>query len=351
MAFTLEDWYFTVQDNNPSTERYSTLAKDYVSTSAQVYTDWLAADSENLPTSYPTEAELFNYLSVQYPAGLPAVEESLALTTQESYAQAGVNLIINSDFSINQRNFAGGSLTADTYGFDRWKAREQSTTSVSRAADGTVTLNDDGKLVQVIEAAEFGPSFTNQEFTVAMLDPSEDFEISFSNHPDDDGKTTATISAGNGLQTVTFTASGLDSGGDMMVSVTQSSGGNASFKEILLAKGSETPVRSQRTKSEELRRCQRYYVASLNVSGNGHANTAATLRARGTGYFPVEMRIAPTVSLNSEPSGNDALGLDDTATDTLQGEDTTTRSTTFSFKSAGTGSMSWTADVELDAEF
>lgn len=35
---------------------------------------------------------------------------------------AGANLLANGDMIINQRGFAGGTLAAEAYGFDRWKA-------------------------------------------------------------------------------------------------------------------------------------------------------------------------------------------------------------------------------------
>ena len=44
------------------------------------------------------------------------------VSKEYSIGAAHPNLLLNGDFQINQRGFAGGALSAGTYGFDRWKA-------------------------------------------------------------------------------------------------------------------------------------------------------------------------------------------------------------------------------------
>lgn len=76
------------------------------------------------------------------------------------------NLLINGGFVLNQRAFAGGSLAAGSYGFDRWKAGAAGA-SLSRSGD-TLTLAS-GSIVQVVEPAIFGlGDIANQTLTISL---------------------------------------------------------------------------------------------------------------------------------------------------------------------------------------
>lgn len=54
------------------------------------------------------------------------------------------NLLINGDFAINQRSFAGGALAAGVYGYDRWKA---GTGGCNVTLSGSVLTHTSGPLV------------------------------------------------------------------------------------------------------------------------------------------------------------------------------------------------------------
>lgn len=60
----------------------------------------------------------------------------------------GGDYVINGDFAINQRNFAGGVLAGGSFGFVRWKAVGAADLALS---GGILTLTS-GKIAQVIEA-------------------------------------------------------------------------------------------------------------------------------------------------------------------------------------------------------
>lgn len=62
----------------------------------------------------------------------------------------GGDCLINGDFSVNQRDFAGGTLSDGSFAFDRWKAAGAANLSLS---GGILTLVS-GKILQVIEAPE-----------------------------------------------------------------------------------------------------------------------------------------------------------------------------------------------------
>jgi len=76
------------------------------------------------------------------------------------------NLLINPSMLVNQRGFVGGSLSANTYGYDRWKAGAAGA-SVS-AAYGLITLTS-GEISQAIEPEAFGiPSFAGTTVTLSL---------------------------------------------------------------------------------------------------------------------------------------------------------------------------------------
>lgn len=60
-----------------------------------------------------------------------------------------VNLVVNGDFAVNQRGFAGGALAAGAYGHDRWKAGAG---GCSFTVAGGIVSHASGPLVQVIES-------------------------------------------------------------------------------------------------------------------------------------------------------------------------------------------------------
>ncbi len=87
-----------------------------------------------------------------------------ALSGQTGFPQtpSPQNLLVNGDFHINQRGFAGGVLSAGSYGHDRWKAGSTDA-DYSVDSSGNVTLTS-GNLVQIIES----PDLAGQVVTVSI---------------------------------------------------------------------------------------------------------------------------------------------------------------------------------------
>jgi Protein of unknown function (DUF2793) len=81
-----------------------------------------------------------------------AVDQATGMVSLPATA-LGENLLVNGDFSINQRGFAGGALALNAYGFDRWKA---STTGTSLSLSGDILTLASGSISQTIEP-QLGP--------------------------------------------------------------------------------------------------------------------------------------------------------------------------------------------------
>lgn len=156
------------------------------------------------------------------------------------------NLLINGDFSINQRAFVGGALAAGVYGFDRWKAGSGGC-NVSLSA-GTLT-HTSGPLVQVIEA----PSLAGKAVTVSVEDPSGSITVGI------DG-VTGTITAGAGRRGASLT---VPSGSTGNVTLTLTATG-VTYKRVQLEIGSIATAWDQRHAAMELMICHRYFEAGTN---------------------------------------------------------------------------------------
>lgn len=192
------------------------------------------------------------------------------------------NLFHNPDFAINQRSFAGGTLSAGTYGFDRWKAGA-SAAVISRASTGIVTLL--GPIVQVIKA----PGLAGQAVTISVDTPSAAIDVVVS----DGGANTATgtIAAGSGRKSVTVTVPSAATGN---VTCQLSTSASTTFKSAQFETGSTATQFDLRPLELEALLCQRYYQ-----TGSGEAwwygDTAA---AKGVMVaLSPRMQAAPTLSV------------------------------------------------------
>lgn len=136
------------------------------------------------------------------------------------------NLLINGDFQINQRAFAGGALAGGAYGYDRWKASGASSLSLS----GEVLTLASGEIAQVVERAFWGhPSLASTTMTLSVEAPSHDLSVAI-------GAAAGTIPAGSGRQSVTLTTGPGDTG-DIAVRLARSGGGAVSFGQVKLELG------------------------------------------------------------------------------------------------------------------
>ena len=86
----------------------------------------------------------------------------------------GSGLLINGDFQVNQRSFAGGSLASGVYGFDRWRATGASVMTLS----GYILTLSSGMITQFIEPAAFGlASLASTTITISVDTPSADLTV------------------------------------------------------------------------------------------------------------------------------------------------------------------------------
>lgn len=136
------------------------------------------------------------------------------------------NLLINGDFQINQRAFAGGSLASGAYGYDRWKASGASSLSLS----GMILTLASGEIAQVVERAFWGhASLASTTMTLSVEAPTNDLSVTI-------GSATGTIPAGSGRRSVTLTTAPGDIG-DTTVKLARSGGGSVSFGQVKLELG------------------------------------------------------------------------------------------------------------------
>ncbi len=211
------------------------------------------------------------------------------------------NLLINGDFSINQRVFSGGVLAAGQYGFDRWKAGSAGA-SLSRL-NGIVTLAS-GEIEQVIEIAHWGGGdFSNKDFTVSVDSPSADLIVTL-------GSVSATIPAGSGRQSAKLTTLAGDNG-NLSFKIRSASGTSVDFAQAKLERGPTGTAWQSRPGVQELILCQRYFQKSYNmdqapgtagVSGSltMYIANAGTNSMRIATRFPVWMRTPPALSIWSD---------------------------------------------------
>lgn len=190
------------------------------------------------------------------------------------------NRLINGDFAINQRAFAGGALAAGVYGFDRWKA---GTGGCNVSLSGGVLTHTSGPLVQVMEA----PGLASTTVTVSVEDPSGSISV------DVDGAT-GTITAGAGRRGVSIA---VPSGSTGNVTLTLTATG-VTYKRVQLEVGATATAFDVRHPAIVLQLCQRYYQVISTTSGSAFILAAvySTTRAIGFLYLPVSMRATPAGS-------------------------------------------------------
>ncbi|MCB8820044.1 DUF2793 domain-containing protein [Microvirga rosea] len=210
-------------------------------------------------------------------------------------ASAGVNLLMNADFLVNQRGFAGGTLGAGSYGYDRWRGGTGGAT-VTRASDGTVSLT--GVIEQTVDVAlaesVLGvPHFGARTLTVSAEDVSQPLTVAI-------GTQEAILPAGTGRSAATVTLNASETG---HVRFSLAGTGGVTFKRLKLEVGTHaTPWRREPAETEELR-CRRYYQRLSPVGGApgilpfpGQRRTANIIDIPVS--LPVPMRAAPTLAIS-----------------------------------------------------
>ncbi|MCY1439789.1 hypothetical protein D9M71_560400 [compost metagenome] len=197
--------------------------------------------------------------------------------------------MINGDFALNQRGFAGGALAAGSYGHDRWGAYNG---GASYSVSGkTVTLAS-GSLCQVIES----PGLAGETITVSVEDPSSTLTVTLGNGSGADS-VSGSITAGSGRRGITLTVpAGVT--GDLKVRL---AGTTVAFKQVKLELGSVATPWLPPDRAIEQLRASRYFVRLTGNAGErGEVGlvTGAVVPVNfgvlvGTG---VRLRATPTLS-------------------------------------------------------
>ena len=194
------------------------------------------------------------------------------------------NLLINGDYNINQRAFAGGALAAGVYGYDRWKAGAAGA-DCSVDGSGVMTLNS-GELTQIIETAGVnGQAISLSVDNLAGGDLDIDVE-----------GVGGTISAGSGRKNARIVIPS-GSTGNLTVILSPASG-VVTFSRVKLELGSYASAWYPVDRAVELQRALRYFYR-LDIAGfaemfTGRAHAAMDMRALIN--LPALMRTAPGVS-------------------------------------------------------
>jgi hypothetical protein len=257
----------------------------------------------------------------------------------KSGTASGVNLLLNSNFAINQRAYvSAANLASGSYGFDRWKSNYTNTTLTFTASTQgqSLTINASGGLQQVIEQG---------------LVPAGTYTLSWT------GTATARVYNSGGTppsyaaSPVTFTA---DGAANVVVEFT-ASGSTKTLSKVQFNLGTNTTwALATPTLQSELAACQRYYYqsdtqtwATLQYQANVNVSRSGTL------YFPQTMRTTPTLTLFDSPGNSGKIsvsagsgGYSDNITPNMFG----TGTDTYAYYASGSYVLGYTSKFTANAE-
>lgn len=195
------------------------------------------------------------------------------------------NLLVNGDWQINQRGFAGGALVAGAFGYDRWKAHTGGASLSRSGFDLTLTS---GAIRQTVEPALWGvTSFASTPLCLSVED------LSGGNLDVTVGSASGTITAGNGRRFVVLTPAAGDTG-NLTVQLAPAAGA-VTFRSIKLESGAVPSAWLARSQTQERQLCERYYWRP-GVSWLIDVYQASSAYSQQVLTFPTAMRAMPTAS-------------------------------------------------------
>lgn len=194
-----------------------------------------------------------------------------------------VNLLLNSNFAINQRTYVSvANLASGAYGFDRWKSNFTNTTLTFTASTQgqSLTINSGGGLQQVIEQG---------------LVPAETYTLSWTGTATGRVYNSGATPPSYAASPVTFTA---DGSANVVVEFTASGGTKTLSKVEFNAGTGVTWALATPTLQTELAACQRYYYR-VTPGGDGYSFggigfASSTTAAQFNFLTKVTMRATPT---------------------------------------------------------
>ena len=209
------------------------------------------------------------------------------------------NLLINSNFMVNQEGYVSGATVADgMYGFDGWKSRSPAGTVVTftAAPQGQQVTIVSGSWAQMVERA----NIVAGTHTLSWKGTSQGLLANFGDGSDSFNSP------------VTVTLSGL---ADVLIQF-----GTGTLSDVKLERGTVATPYAPPTHADNLRACMRYYYRLTGFIGLFTAYSTTRFFCGMT--FPVPMRAIPTSVASS------ATGI------TLTGSGTSATSTAIRFASA-----------------
>jgi hypothetical protein len=212
------------------------------------------------------------------------------------------NLVINGNFTINQRGYvSAANLASGSYGFDRWKSNFTNTTLTftSAPAGQSVTINSGGGLQQIVEQADV---------------PAGTYTLSFSGTATGRIYNSGATPPSYAASPISFTA---DGSANVVVEFTAVSTTKTLSKvKLELGTTATTYVYAGGTIQGELAACQRYYeksYAQATAPGTSSSTSNSELfmalvalsgsNLRQMSRFKVTKRVSPTVTLYSSNNG------------------------------------------------
>jgi hypothetical protein len=281
---------------------YADLSNPPALPPAQVPADWTAAAGVSRVLNKPplgtaagkdTGTAAGQIVVLDAGAKLPPVDGSQLINLPApGGAAVNPNLLINGDFQVNQRAFAGGALAAAAFGFDRWKA---DAAGANATLSGYVLTLASGTLVQAIEPAMWGTAaLAATVLTVSAESPTADLAVAA-------GSATGTITAGTGRRSVTLTTAAGDTGA-LNVRIAKAAAGTVSFGRVKVEQGAAATAWQPRAETQERRFCQRYFYRRSGAIYDVLAMQSAFTPNAAWGplvIFPVRMRAVPTVTVSN----------------------------------------------------
>jgi len=225
-------------------------------------------------------------------SSLPTVDPQSVVDGAALWNNGFKNYLINGDFGINQRAFAGGALAAGIYGFDRWKA---GTGGCNISLSAGVLTHTSGPLVQVIEA----PNLAGETITVSvdgLSGGSLDVNVE---------GVTGVIDASASRAGVTLTVPSTSTG-NVTVTLTPASGA-VTYKRVQVELGSVATAFEWRPTQIETALCERYYQSSY-AAVYGFATGSGQYFGNFVS-FNTSMQSAPAIGISSSPQTTGAFSL------------------------------------------
>jgi hypothetical protein len=255
--------------------------------------NWVASDDPNAiqNTIVDAKGDLITATGADVPARLAVGSNGTTLVADSAEATGlkwanvniNPNLIINGNFTINQRGYvSGANLASGSYGFDRWKSNFTNTTLTftSAPAGQSVTINSGGGLQQIVEQANV---------------PAGTYTLSFSGTATGRIYNSGATPPSYAASPISFTADGL---ANVVVEFTAVSTTKTLSKvKLELSATATTYVYAGTTIEGELAACQRYYYRNTDASGvayQGVGQAMSTTVVDAALVLPVTLRVIPT---------------------------------------------------------